>query len=71
MGDEVRLDVSELPQDEPNVAQQPDLTKVTKQLEPRVFLRANHMDMWWPVVIWVDHYPPAFERRGHGRHLAD
>lgn len=71
VGHKVGLDLPELPENEPNVAQQPNLTQIAGQLEPGMFLGADDMDMGRTVIVWEDHHSPAFEGREDGWHAKE
>ena len=65
---EIGLDQFQLPQSEPDVAQQPYLPQVAEQFKPRVLLGSDHMDMRRKVIVGIDHHAPALEvgkDRGH------
>ena len=48
---EVGLDQFQLPESEPDVAQQPYLPQVAEQFEPRVLLGSDHMDVGRKVIV--------------------
>src|ERR1017187_2662757 len=60
---EVCLDPFQLPQPEPDVAQQPYLPKVAEQFKPRVLSGSDHVHMRRMVIVRIDHHAPALENR--------
>jgi len=47
---------------ETNVAHQLHLPNVTQQLEARMSLYADDMDVGWAMVVWINDHPPTLER---------
>lgn len=61
MIEQVRFDLSELPQPIPEGTEQANLPQDAEQLEPSVLLNADHMDMGWAMIVGIDHHAPALE----------
>ena len=70
MNEQVRFDLSELPQPVPDVAQQADLPQDAEQLEPCMLLNTDHMHMGWAMIIGIDHHAPALEEGENSGHDA-
>jgi hypothetical protein len=65
---QVSSDLPQLPQSEPDVAQQSYLPEIAKQFKPRMRLGSDHMDVGRTVIVGVDHHTPALEDGKNGGH---